>query len=208
MKKIPTMFVREFSGHRITGIRPEFTNETCKEALERGTATVKIDGACCAVINGVFYKRIDLGKAKSTPDTLKLILCEDKPDPVTGHWPAWIRCSREDSADKWFFSALDYYCKFAPYNIPPDGTYEAIGKHFNGNPYFMNHDTLHRHGSLEVDVARTFDGVRWWLKMSIHEGLVFWLDGKPVCKIKRSDFGYHWPMKEEWGQRVDPWSSE
>jgi hypothetical protein len=26
--------------------------------------------------------------------------------------------------------------------------------------------------------------------------LVFWLDGEPVCKIKRSDFGFKWPVKD------------
>lgn len=25
------------------------------------------------------------------------------------------------------------------------------------------------------------------------EGIVFWYGGKPLCKIKRSDFGFKWP---------------
>lgn len=29
------------------------------------------------------------------------------------------------------------------------------------------------------------------------EGLVFWKDGSPQCKIKRSDFGFEWPVKKE-----------
>ena len=28
------------------------------------------------------------------------------------------------------------------------------------------------------------------------EGLVFWKDGEPQCKIKRSDFGFEWPVEE------------
>ena len=28
------------------------------------------------------------------------------------------------------------------------------------------------------------------------EGIVFWKDGEPQCKIKRSDFGFEWPIKE------------
>ena len=28
-----------------------------------------------------------------------------------------------------------------------------------------------------------------------HEGLVFWKDGEPQCKIKRSDFEFEWPIK-------------
>lgn len=27
------------------------------------------------------------------------------------------------------------------------------------------------------------------------EGIVFWKDGEPKCKIKRSDFGFQWPVK-------------
>lgn len=27
------------------------------------------------------------------------------------------------------------------------------------------------------------------------EGIVFWKDGEPKCKIKRSDFGFPWNSK-------------
>lgn len=47
-----------------------------------------------------------------------------------------------------------------------------------------------------VDVKRTFDGIKKYLEDNHIEGLVFWLNGEPVCKIKRSDFGLPWPMKE------------
>lgn len=29
------------------------------------------------------------------------------------------------------------------------------------------------------------------------EGIVFWNDDAPLCKIKRTDFGLDWPMKED-----------
>ena len=29
------------------------------------------------------------------------------------------------------------------------------------------------------------------------EGIVFWLDGAPVCKIKRTDFGLPWPIRSD-----------
>lgn len=52
-----------------------------------GVATEKIDGACCAIIDGVFYKRYDAKKDKR--GNMKLppegaIPCDD-PDPVIGH---------------------------------------------------------------------------------------------------------------------------
>ena len=67
MKKIPTVFVREFDNHRITGIKPEFTNERCKEAFLHGIATIKHDGSCCAIIGGQLYKRYDAKKGKPVP---------------------------------------------------------------------------------------------------------------------------------------------
>ena len=60
----------------------------------------------------------------------------------------------------------------------------------------MSDDIIVRHGTKEVEVGRTFDDIRAWLECNNQEGLVFWLNGKPVCKIKRSDFGLKWPMKE------------
>lgn len=77
------------------------------------------------------------------------------------------------------------------------GTYEAIGKHFNGNPYGLDWDILVRHGDEEMYIDRTFEGVKEYLEAFDIEGIVFWLDGKPVCKIKRSDFGLEWPVKGE-----------
>ena len=58
MKKIPTLFTRIFEDHQIVGIRGDIT-PGCEDAFYNGDATIKIDGACCAVIDGVFYKRYD-----------------------------------------------------------------------------------------------------------------------------------------------------
>ena len=44
-----------------------------------------------------------------------------------------------------------------------------------------------------VEVERTFEGIRKYLEEHNIEGLVFWKDGHPACKIKRSDFGFAWP---------------
>ena len=29
------------------------------------------------------------------------------------------------------------------------------------------------------------------------EGIVFWHEGAPLCKIKRSDFGFKWPVTQD-----------
>ena len=194
MKKIPTLFVRTFEGHKIVDISDEITHG-CEEAFRNGIATVKIDGACCAVIDGVFYKRYDAKNGKKPPEGA--IPCCD-PDPVTGHWPHWVRVDNNNPSDRWFVGAYRSSCQRARELGNAglgDGTYEAVGPHFNGNPHDLDYDRLERHGTFFVTVERSFEGVREWLTEHNHEGLVFWLDDGPVCKIKRTDFGLKWPVK-------------
>lgn len=190
MKKIPTLFERVYENHRIVDIKPNIT-PGCEEAFLHGDATVKIDGSCCAIIDGEFYKRYDAKKGKKPP-VGAIPCCE--PDPITRHHPHWVKVDPNSPSDKWFWRAyltmkeIDGYVE--------DGTYEAVGKHFNGNPYNMEIDRLERHGIRERFVKRTFEDVREYLRTTNIEGIVFWLDGEPVCKIKRSDFGFEWPVKK------------
>jgi hypothetical protein len=191
MKKIPTLFVREFNNHKITGIKPEFTNERCKHAFLYGLATVKWDGSCCAIIGGELYKRYD-AKGKTIPTNA--ILCQEEPDPITGHFPCWVKCDVNNPADKWFFDAKNTRIEEnGNCESLEDGTYEAIGKNFQGNPYNLTKNILVKHGvNTLVLLERDFDYVKDFLKNTNIEGLVFWLAGEPVCKIKRSDFGFEW----------------
>jgi len=139
MKKIPTLFTRIFEGRKIVGIKDEIT-PGCEEAFKYGRATIKVDGSCCAIINGEFYKRYDAKKGKKPPEGA--IPCCD-PDPVTGHWPHWVRVDPNNPADKWFDQARN--SRYT--TIFTDGTYEAVGKHFNGNPYNLDFDYLVPHGN-------------------------------------------------------------
>lgn len=186
MKKIPTLFKREFDEktHKIINILPEVTEGMEWVLNGEGTATVKIDGSCCAIINGEFYKRYDAKKGKPVPDGA--IKCQEEADPITGHLPCWVKVDSNDPADKWFVNA---------YNNTPsygDGTYEAVGVHFQGNPYGLSSDILEPHGAKVIEVERTFEGIKKYLEENYIEGIVFWKDGEPKCKIKRSDFGFKW----------------
>ena len=196
MKKIPTLFERTFENHRIVGITDKIT-PGCEDAFKRGRATVKFDGSCCAIINGELYKRYDAKKGKKAPEGA--IPCCD-PDPVTGHHPHWVKCSEDDPSDKWFIEAFrKHLFDLGRRGYPvSDGTYEAVGPHFNGDPYGLSRDYLLRHGVEEIFVdLTTFDDVKKYLTETEVEGIVFWLDGNPVCKIKRTDFGLPWPVKRE-----------
>lgn len=188
METIKTLFPRKFENHNIIEISPTPPDELRCILQGKGIATVKYDGSCCAVINGIFYKRYDAKHGKKIPDNA--IKCQEKPDNVTGHLPCWIPCDKNDNSNKWFWKAFDLY--IAEHGSIPDGTYECIGKHFRNNPYKLDNDILVPHGQNIIEVPRTFEGIRDYLKNHQIEGIVFWKDGKPLCKIKRSDFGFEW----------------
>lgn len=191
MKKIPTLFRREFENGKVTGITDE-VYPGMEWVLEgEGEATYKWDGSCCAMIEGTFYKRFDAKPGRKIPKGA-IPCCEA--DPVTGHHPHWVPVDFQSKADKWLVEAINNYMRFYE-KAPSDGTYEAVGPHFQGNPHGFAEDRLTRHGTLRIyDLQRSFKGIRDWLEHNGVEGIVFWRDGEPMCKIKRKDFGLPWPL--------------
>ena len=192
MKKIPTLFEREFDDRG----KLKRVLETPKTGFEwvfdgEGVATEKVDGVCCAIIGGKFYKRFDAKEGRKIPDGA--IPCMPMRDPYTGNWPHWLPVDFERGGDKWFVAAY----KNSPW-ITEDGTYEAVGPHFQNNPYGLDEDCLEKHGRIVIhDCPRTFEGIREYLRTHEIEGICFWRDGKPMCKIKRTDFGFKWPVPLE-----------
>lgn len=196
MRKIPTLFERDFSGGSAKAT-PVVAKGFEWVLNGEGIATVKYDGSCCAIIDGEFYRRYDAKHGKPVPEGA--IKCQEEADPITGHLPCWIKCDRFNPADKWLWSAFDVLVSTLP-QYPNDvktldGTYEAIGLHFQSNPYNLKRDILVRHGENVVDVPRSFEGIQEWLENHEEEGIVFWKDNKPQCKIKRSDYGIKWNKK-------------
>lgn len=208
MKKIPTLFERVYENHKVVDCLPRVTAGMEWVLDGEGVATVKIDGSCCAIINGEFYKRYDANKGRKVPEGA--IKCQDEPDPITGHLPCWVKCDRNNPADKWFWAAYDSLvnvkkdCKVLSFETTkvslnedlPDSeikTYEAIGEHFQGNPYNLSGDMLVRHGEAKIEVERTFEGIKKYLCENYIEGIVFYDKCEnPACKIKRTDFGFEW----------------
>lgn len=85
MKKIPTLFNREFENHRIKTITPDVT-PGCEWVLAgEGVATEKLDGTCCLFKDGKLWKRYDAKRGKPIP--AGAILCQPEADAVTGHLP-------------------------------------------------------------------------------------------------------------------------
>ena len=194
MQKIPTLFKREFIDRHVVKILPEVTPGLEWVLLGGGIPTVKYDGACCAIIDGVFYKRYDAKRNKDgiqkSPPPGAIPCCD--PDPVTGHWPHWVKIDAGKPEDRWFIEA---YINTGRDRELTDGTYEAVGPHFQGNPYHLNFEHLIKHGEDVIRLPdRSFEAIREYLQWNHIEGIVFWKDGKPECKIKRSDFGFPWPI--------------
>lgn len=194
MKKISTLFEREFKDHKIVKTLPK-VHPGMEWVLEgEGIATVKYDGVCCAVIDRQYYKRYDCKKGKTPPEGF-IPCCE--PDTITGHWPGWVKVDEKNPADKWFVTAYEMTSMLENYGMKlSDGTYEAVGRCFQNNPYNFTSNKLIKHGKEIIEVERTFDGIKKYLSEHEIEGLVFWKDGSPQCKIKRSDFGFEWPVKK------------
>lgn len=193
MKKIPTLFEREFKDHNVIKILPKVHPGMEWVLKGEGVATVKYDGYCCAIIDGEYYKRYDCKKGKIPPEGF-IPCCE--PDTITGHWPGWVKVDEKNPADKWFVTAYEMTVMLENYGMKlSDGTYEAVGRCFQNNPYNFTSNKLIKHGKEIVEVERTFDGIKKYLSEHEIEGLVFWKDGIPQCKIKRSDFGFEWPVR-------------
>lgn len=205
-KKMPTLFKRVFDDSGGFYITDEVT-EGCEWVLNgEGEATEKVDGAACAVIDGNLYKRFDAKRGKEPPKNA--IPCIPAPDPITGHWPHWVLVDAAKSSDRWFVRAWINTPWIGEMQDPrTQGTYEAVGLHFQSNPYGLDDDFLERHGRIKIKDrelccdkitgARSFESIKEYLRTHEIEGIVFWKDGEPRCKIKRSDFGFKWPVRWE-----------
>lgn len=182
MKKISTLYKKDPNdlSRVINEINPE--NQWVIDG--GGIPTRKFDGTSCAIINGELYKRYDVKKGKQIP--LNAIPCQEA-DEITGHHPHWIKCDRNNNADKWHFEAFDKKREIK------DGTYELCGEKIQGNPEHIDGHALITHGAYELQISDfSFEGLKNYLsdKHLDIEGIVFYhkTDGR-MCKIRKCDFG-------------------
>lgn len=188
MRKMPTLFKRTFKEDHTVKIHNEVTLG-CEWVLHgEGVATEKVDGACCAIFNGEFWRRYDAKQGKPIPKGA--VLCQEKSDAVTGHLPCWVPVDVRNAADKWFVTAFVN----SGVRLTDEGTYEAVGPHFQNNVYGLQQDTLCKHGAIVLhDLQdRSFEGIKEYLQNHYIEGIVFHRGNGEMCKIKRSDFGFSW----------------
>lgn len=190
MKKMKSLFIREFIGHDIVKCTDTIA-EGCEWVMNgEGVATRKYDGTCCLIKDGKIYKRFDYKQGRVLPPNA--IPCQEKPDSITGHFPHWVLCNENEPSDKYHIIAFN--------NQKPleDGTYELCGIHFQKNIDGLcnDGDVLIKHGiTILSDVPRTYEGIKEYLRSTYIEGIVFHRGNGEMCKIKRSDFGFDWAKK-------------
>lgn len=197
MKKIPCVFVRDFS------VRPHVTTEEvtpgCLWVLAgEGVATVKFDGTAALVDSkGKLWARYDCKKGRTPPEHWHP--CDPEPDPVTGHWPGWVGVGDQPQY-RWIAEAFRYMTHYEGRPLA-EGTYEAVGPKINGNPHRLTQHQLWPHGSAWADakppwVERTYASIRTALEYLDAEGIVYHHPDGRMAKIRRADFGLPWPLPE------------
>ena len=187
MKKIPTVFERDWDGDRFRVT--EQVHPGCEWVIEgEGVPTRKIDGTCCLVRDGRLYKRHEVREGKTAPEGFERV--ED--DGETGKTVGWVPVGGGPE-DRWHREAWDE----TPIELRRDGTYELIGPKIQGNPEGVGAHRLVPHTAEVLHLLsdpRTFEDLREFFVdaaaggLSI-EGIVWHHPDGRMAKIKSRDFG-------------------
>jgi hypothetical protein len=180
MKKIISLFERDYEGDRLI---KNIVVPGAEWVLQgEGIATRKYDGTCCMIKGGNIFRRYDCKEGNIPP--YGFIPAQD-PDPITKHWPGWVKCDQTNPSDKWFFEAYESKLE--------DGTYELCGPKVQKNPEGFEKHTLIKHGITRwnFDPPRDFDGIKKFFELNEQniEGIVWHHTDGRMVKIKAKDYG-------------------
>jgi Family of unknown function (DUF5565) len=181
MKKIPTIFNRDWDGDRSRVVNSP--HKDCDWVfLGEGRATLKLDGACCMVRDGKRYKRRELKDGQLTPLGFEPVSFDDETIKTVGWMPV-----RDGPEDRYFREAI---CQSE--GGEKDGTYELVGPKVQGGVerMFTQHELI-PHGAYTIfdEPQRNYDAIRDWLSGKDIEGLVYHHPDGRMAKIKLRDFG-------------------
>lgn len=182
MKKIPTMFERDWSDPRHPIV--DTPNPACAWVFAgEGEATRKWDGMCCMVRGGQLWKRRELRAGEAVPPLFELGGRDDE----TGKSVGWVPVG-DGPEDRWHREAWAALLEGGPVR---DGTFELIGPKVQGNPDGAATHRLVPHAEAPVfaDCPRDFAGLQAFLDGRDIEGVVFHHPDGRMAKIKLRDFG-------------------
>lgn len=191
MKKIPTLFVRDWDGDR-RYVLPEVTPGCEWVAKGEGAPTRKYDGTCVMFDGERWWARREVKErhgTKTYPPLWQLVEHDDE----TGKDVGWEPVEQSGFA-RWHAEALRDE-DGETFTTWPAGTYELVGPKVNGDPEGYGFHTLVLHAYAEkldgyTEVPRDFDGLAAWLYVHPYEGIVWHHPDGRMAKIKRRDFRY------------------
>lgn len=177
MKKIPTIFERDWNGDRSRVLNKP--NPDCAWVFAgEGKATRKLDGTCCLVRAGKLYKRRELRDGDAVPIDFE----ETDHDAETGKTVGWVPVG-DGPEDRWHREAFVS-------GEHEEGTHELIGPKIQGNPESAVRHKLIPHADCTVhEVEPVFEKIRDFLSAQDMEGLVWHHPDGRMAKIKLRDFG-------------------
>jgi hypothetical protein len=179
VKKIPTMFTRDWDGDR-RYVLPEVT-EGCQWVIAgEGTPTRKYDGTCVMFDGDRWWARREVKEGKAAPAGFVKL----SRDEETGKTVGWEPVGQSSFAKLHAEAVAGLDGEALP------GTYELCGPKVNGNPEGYPTHVLIRHDAAQrLDPPRDFDGLAAWLHAHPYEGIVWHHpDGERMAKIKKRDF--------------------
>ena len=178
MKKIPTIFERDWNGDRSRVLDKQHPDCAWVFAGE-GLPMRKYDGTSCLIDNG-FWKRREIKGGQPVPAEFQIAGTDDE----TGKTVGWMPVGGGPE-DRWHNEAWNALSVKAP------GTYELLGPRVQGNPEGLSSHELVKHSSAQSfgGVPTDYVGLAAWLAQHDIEGLVWHHPDGRMAKIKKRDFG-------------------
>lgn len=166
MQKIISLFVRDWDGNSDL-VTDAITPGAEWVAEGQGVATIKLDGTCCRILNGVLYKRYEVKCGKQPPVGFEPA---SDVDSVTGKQQGWLLVT-DCPADQWHIEAMQYHKLGVD---EADGAFELCGPKIQGNPENLSRHCLIRHGYLKVaNDPRTYAALKQFFAGRDIEGIVW-----------------------------------
>ncbi len=183
MKKIPTIFDRDWTGDKSRVVDTPHLDAAWVFAGE-GYPTRKIDGTCCMIRDGQLFKRREVTEEDVQNDRLPRGFERADSDSTTGKIVGWVPVT-DAPEDRWHREAFQEWQN--------NGTYELVGPKIQGNPENLPDHRLIGHDAVDLIIdtpfERTFDGIKAFLSEHDMEGVVFHHPDGRMAKIKGRDFG-------------------